>query len=89
MTNTRQFEVKARRQANKQLSDLCSIYHDGLPIRQIDEILTASGFNKLEDAIYCGRDARMHEQVGAYTWFSMTWHKFDETGRYEIVAYLS
>jgi hypothetical protein len=82
-------EAKARKQANDALYDLGLIYHDGLPIQEINWILTRyDDFNPLEDAIYCGRDGQVHEQVGAKTWLTMTWHKM-ESGRYEIVAYLS
>jgi hypothetical protein len=87
MTTTE--ERKARSRANAKLSELGKVYHDGLALAKLDAILTENGFNTLESAIYCGRDGRSHEQVGERTWLSLTWHKMEVTGRYEIVAYLS
>ena len=82
-------EAKSRRLANHALHALTfNCYHDGLPISTIDRILIQYGFDPLEEAIYCGRDGMVHEQVGARTWISLTWHKM-ESGRYEVVAYLS
>jgi hypothetical protein len=82
-------ERKARGRANTKLAALGSKYHDGLALDKMDAILTEHGFKTLESAIYCGRDGRSHEQVGERTWLSLTWHKMEQTGRYEIVAYLS
>lgn len=83
-------ERKARKRANAALAKLGN-YHDGLALDKIDAILEANGFNKLEEAIYCGRDGRSHEQVGERTWLSLTWHQMEgsATRRYEVVAYLS
>lgn len=83
-------ERKNRMAANDALWRLTSnVYHNSLPIATIDGILMAAGFNTLEEAIYCGRDGKVHEKVGNNTWFTMTWHKMEETGRYEVVAYVS
>jgi hypothetical protein len=82
-------ESKARKAANNDLHRLTfNRYHDGLALDSIDTILVRYGFDPLEDAIYCGRDGSVHEQVGAKTWISLTWHKMT-SGRYEIVVYLS
>jgi hypothetical protein len=78
-----------RRRANNKLTAINREYHDGLPLAQINAILTKHGFSVMEASIYCGRDGHTHEQVGLQTWLSLTWHKMEETGRYEIVAYLS
>jgi len=85
---------KAMKQANKALYELGRTYHDGLPISTIDSILTSNGFNATEPAIYCGRDGQVIEPVSkdiprTYVYLSMSWHKMEVTGRYEIVAYLS
>jgi hypothetical protein len=83
-------ESHRRRAVNKELWTLTyNRYHDGLPLQAIDEILTCNGFNMLEEAIYCGREGKVHEHVGGNTWFTMTWHKMEVTGRYEVVAYVS
>jgi len=82
-------ESKARKAANNDLHRLTfNRYHDGLALYDIDQILEENGFKTLEAAIYCGRDGSVHEQVGAKTWLSLTWHKMT-SGRYEIVVYLS
>lgn len=82
-------ERSARNFANEALAELSKRYHDGIPIREIDVILVLWEFDATEAAIYCGRDGKSHEQVGPNTWLSLTWHKMEETGRYEITAYLS
>jgi len=82
-----QNEAKARTVANRLLAKLAN-YHQFIPTTEIDAALTAAGFNAMEDAIYCGREGSVHEQVGDKTWISMTWYKM-ESGMYEIVAYVS
>jgi len=82
-------ERSSRDQVNRDLVPVNREYHDGLPLARIDEILKAHGFNELEDAIYCGRDGVVREQVGGRTWLMLSWHKTEGTGRYEIVAYVS
>jgi hypothetical protein len=82
-------ERRARRAVNNALHTLTSNrYFDNLPLADIDTILTSNGFNSLEEGIYCGRDGGINEQVGDRTWLRLIWHKFD-TGRYEVVAYIS
>lgn len=80
-------EAKARKKVNAALAAMPN-YHPWIPNGTIDKILTANGFNEMEQGIYTGRDGRIHEKVGNNTWLSMTWHKMD-SGRYEIVAYVS
>ncbi len=84
-------EKRRRNQVNRELATLCGNgnYFDGLPLNRIDETLTLHGFNQMESAIYCGRDGRSNEQVGDRTWLSLSWHKMEVTGRYEVVAYVS
>jgi hypothetical protein len=76
-----------RKAANKMLQ-LLPIYAEGLQLEAMNAVLQEHGFSELEPAIYCGRDGQVHEQVGARTWITFTWHKM-EFGRYELVAYLS
>jgi hypothetical protein len=80
-------ERKMRTRVSRKLQAL-PIYHDGLPIQQIDEILDSCGFSATESAIYCGREGSATHQVGRNTFLAMTWYKM-ESGRYEIVAYVS
>ena len=85
---TTKAENVARARANRQLQALPN-YHPFIPCADIDTILTNHGFNQMEAAIYCGREGTAHEQVGQRTWITMTWYRMEETGRYEIVTYLS
>lgn len=87
---TTHVEARNRRLANKEIIELCRSYQDGIPVGAIRDILTMHGFNgEAMDGIYTGYDGKIHEQVGPKTWISMTWHKLENTGKYEIVAYLS
>jgi hypothetical protein len=88
MTNRVQTETTRRRKANAALAALPN-YHVQIPNGDLDGILAAHGFRALEEGIYCGREGRISEQVGERTWFTMTWHRMEVTGRYEIVSYLS
>lgn len=86
---TAQQERRNRNLVNEHLTDMGKTYHQSLPLSDICTVLEMHGFQSLTDAIYCGRDGRSSEQVGARTWFVMSWHKMEETGRYEVVAYVS
>jgi len=81
-------ETLGRKQANRALQSL-PIYGDGLQLDAMNAVLETHGFNTLEPAIYCGRDGQSHEQVGTRTWLTFTWHKMENSGQYELVAYLS
>lgn len=87
MTNGQ--EVKARRKANSALAKLGSEYHPTIPCHEINNILWMNDFRQMESGIFCGRDGQHKEQVGDRTWLSLSWHKMDVTGNYEIVVYLS
>jgi hypothetical protein len=82
-------ERRARQQANEALAALGRTYHNGLPIAEIDQILTNAGLREMEDGIYCGDNGRTIEQVGDRTWLSLSWHRMEESRRFEIVAYVS
>jgi hypothetical protein len=82
-------EAKMRVKANRLLADWVRPYHSALPIDLIDAALVEAGFSPMEDAIYCGREGRVHEQVGPKTWLAMSWYRMEETNRYEITAYVS
>jgi len=81
-------ERNARRRVNNALNTLGRLYHDGLPIDRVDDILTAHGFEPTQPAIYCGRDGRVTERVGERSYLTLTWHKMP-SGRYEVVAYVN
>jgi len=84
-------EKSHRDKATKEIVALTTNkYFQSIPAKEIGEILTKHGFD--EEAmfgIYTGRQGKIHEQVGPKTWISMTWYKMEESGKYEIVAYLS
>jgi len=75
---TRKAERKAQNAANDSLADLSRLYHDGIPVGKIADILTANGF-----------DREPIEQVGSKTWIALSWFKMERTGRYEITTYVS
>jgi hypothetical protein len=63
-------------------------YHDGVPVQAVSDLLVHYGFDALEDMLLCGREGSLHENVGRNRWLSLTWYKM-ESGRYEVVAYVS
>jgi hypothetical protein len=79
---------KACKRVNDKFYTLGLLYHDGVPVNLIDTLLVDNGFEATEPAIYCGRDGKVHEEVGHGKWLSLTWHKM-ESDRFEIVAYLN
>lgn len=85
---TSAIERRNREKVNNALAAM-DIYHDGLPINAIDNILLANGFDQMEAGIYCGREGRVNEKVGDRTWLCMSWYKMEVTGRYEVTAYVS
>ena len=87
---TRKAERRAQNTANDSLADLSRLYHDGIPVGKIADILSANGFDpEAVDGIYTGREGRSHEQVGPKTWIAISWFKMAVTGRYEVTAYVS
>jgi hypothetical protein len=80
---------------NKGLWQLGQTYHESLPIDTVTSVLEASGFSPPEEGVYSGRDGKTHEELkdseGKPTgkWLAMSWHRMEETGRYEFVAYVS
>ena len=64
------------------------IYHQSLPLADIDAILTANGFKPLEEGIYCGHQGRINDQVGEFSYLVMSWYRMP-SGRFEINAYIS
>ena len=63
-------------------------YQDSVPLTEVSDLLVANGFEPLEDMILCGREGKILEPVGRNRFLSLTWYKM-ESGRYEIVAYIS
>ena len=72
------------------LATLCrNRWYESLPIDKVEMILTKFGFDaEPMKGIYCGREGRIHEKVGGYTYLVFSWYKMP-SGRYEINAYVS
>lgn len=73
---------------NDALYGMGRTYHDGVPLQAVSDLLVHYGFDALEDMILCGREGNIHENVGRNRWLSLSWHKM-ESGRYEVIAYVS
>lgn len=83
-------ETKNRNACNGDLADICRTLHQGLPIDQITAALNRHGFDgSAMDGIYCGETGKVNEKVGERTWIFLSWYRFIESGRYEVVSYLS
>lgn len=83
-------EKSRQGKANKALDTLCKKYYKSLPLDEIKKILKENEFNEdAVDGIYTGREGKSHEQVGPKSWLTMTWHKMEESGNWEVVAYIS
>ena len=86
--------TKQVKQAVKAVNDVLTemgSYFTGLPLAYMFDALRTNGFQVTEDnllGVYCGAEGRVHEHVGDGVYFTMTWYKM-ETGRYEVVAYVS
>jgi hypothetical protein len=87
-------EAAQRKKCNAIISKICSVNHNNLsdPIKAIAKAIEVCEFSSEPmNAIYCGRDGRMHDQVGKNTWLMLTWHKISDYPheRWEINAYVS
>jgi hypothetical protein len=80
--------VRDTKQANRMLAALGTRFHDGVPLDTVNDILAAAGFDELEGMLLCGREGRLHEAVGRNRWLALTWYRM-ESGRYEVIAYVS
>lgn len=76
------------RMLNNFLYEMGRCYQASVPLDRVNDALRAYGFDELEPMLLCGRDGHLHENVGRNRWLSLTWHKM-ESGRYEVVAYVS
>ncbi len=84
-------ESKMRRKASAAIGKfLDAVYFDHIPLAQIDAILEEHGFNSSGQlcGLLAGAEGRMHIQVGPNTWLAMNWYRM-ESGRYEVLGYLS
>lgn len=86
---------KSRKAIGDELYTLCLQRFDGIPTRDIGDILEAHELH-IEDGIYCGADGRCScplltpdEKELQDSELILSWHRSEVTGRYEITAYLS
>ena len=79
--------VGQKRKIGNALHDLCKTYHEGIPTKKLNEILAPFEL-ALEDGIYTGRQGESLEPIGKNLFLKMTWYRM-ESGRFEIVAYLT
>ncbi len=82
-----------RKAINDRLFDIVKGMHDAIPLNNISKLLEEFGL-KMEEAIFCGREGNTTNDIFTLSgeevdvWLVLNWHKFD-TGRYEVVAYIS
>jgi hypothetical protein len=95
-------EATRLRRVNKYLSEIGSAYHQGVPIQEIITNLKQNGFRAVQEdntdwsGIVLGRDATWHidledMQTGkpSRRRLNISHHKMDESGRYEVTAYVN
>lgn len=83
-------ERSRRNKVNDALTKMSRTYHRHLPIQEIRDLLEANGFDTSElEGIYSGRDGKAHDKIGEHTYLSLSWHKMEETGSWEVTAYVS
>jgi hypothetical protein len=81
--------AKDTKWVNRVLAEMTTnVYHDSVPLDKVNQALHCHGFDELEPMLLCGREGRLHENVGRNRWLALTWYKM-ESGRYEVVAYVS
>jgi hypothetical protein len=98
-TSTKATFTKAAKQANDQIYDLIhNRYFQSIPNDDLFSIVKRAGFRfdpEEEEFILVGRDGKatwqLRDENGQEVdhMLVLNWHKLDNTGRYEIVAYVS
>lgn len=86
------FEIKALAQkVNQELASVTDKFQSDVPLGEIMSILTKNGLDPkaFQNAYQHKDEGRLHVNVGQGIYLTMTWYKFESTGRYEIVAYAS
>lgn len=85
------FNQKERNKLNKELTKLTvNKYFPEIPIKLFETIFRFFEIDtEFLDGIYCGRSGRAEEKIpGTNLFWVLTWYRM-ESGRYEIVAYVS
>lgn len=91
--------AQAAKKANDQIYDLIhNKYFQSIPVDEIFAIVKRAGFrfDPIEEEFFLvGRDGKatwqLHDEAGREVnhMLVLQWHKMDQTGRYEVVAYVS
>jgi hypothetical protein len=85
---------QARKAANGALAEIGQRYWDELPTATIEATLQWVGIETTEGGLLCGRDGHTTYPLtfrgeAAPSLLSLSWHKLEQTGRYEVVVYVS
>lgn len=86
-------KANVRKQINDRLFDIVKGMQDSIPLTQITNLLNEFGL-RMEEAIFCGWEGKANLDIFTNSgeevdvWLVLNWHKFD-TGRYEVVSYIS
>ena len=77
------------------LSTICKTYWKSIPLKEMEKVLNANGVKMEQDFMLTGRDGQDNfelEYQGVklpMTFLHLSWHKMDESGNWEITAYLT
>lgn len=84
-------EATRRARANHELAkEIGSTHFASLPIAEIMGIINKYGFDgSVLEGIYTGHEGKTHEKVGKNTWIVITWYRMPNSGKFEVIAYLS
>lgn len=81
---------------NERISMICSRFHDGIPMESIFLACKDNGYEPLQEdgtpwsGFLCGRDGKaIIDLSNTSSTLVLYWHKFETTGRYEVVSYVS
>jgi hypothetical protein len=76
---------------NNELEPITKKYSSQVPLADLSSVLTSNGLDPkaVQNGFQHNDEGRLHVEVGQGVYLTMTWYKFESTGRYEIVAYAS
>jgi hypothetical protein len=98
MPRPRTSQRTAASRANRELEALVrGRYFSAIPLDRIYDIVEEEGFSFLEEeqqCLLCGREGKATWELfwlgkPAKRMLVLTWYKMEETGRYEVVPYVS
>lgn len=79
----------------KNLSEICKIYHPAIPLKEIFKIVSDNGGMVIDESgqewsgFLCGESGRVNFDISGIksNGLNLSWYKMP-SGRYEIVAYM-